>query len=96
VSRLDYLETDDEGFRAVATPLQEIRDGFMSWSLDQPLDFGMFWRDLRLCGKAICMNMLTDHFFTDPALVVEVKAAAQRRASPAEIRAILDPSSSER
>jgi len=55
-----------------------------------PLDFGASWQHLRLSGSAICMNMLTDHFFTDPDLVAEVKAAAARHAAQGEILAILN------
>jgi hypothetical protein len=98
--RVDYLEVNDDGFRAVGTPIHELGDEIMSmenqvrvWKnkpLDPtPLDFGARWFFLRISGSAICMNMLTDHFYTDPALVAEVKAAAARNARQADIRAIL-------
>ena len=38
----------------------------------------------------ICMAMITDHFYTDPAIVAEVKTAAARKAPPSEIAAILE------
>lgn len=101
--RVDYLEVNDDGFRAVGTPIHELGNQIMSmenqarvWKnkpLDPtPVDFSARWVFLRISGAAICMNMLTDHFYTDPALVAEVKAAATRHADPADIRAILDRS----
>jgi len=99
--RVDYLEVNDDGFRAVGTPIHELGDEIMSmenqvrvWKnkpLDPtPQDFRSPWVWLRISGGAICMNMVTDHFYTDPALVAEVKAAAARDARQADIRAILD------
>jgi len=35
------------------------------------------------------MAIITDHFYTEPSLVAEVKAAAGRNALPHEIAAIL-------
>jgi hypothetical protein len=48
-----------------------------------------------MSGSAISMNMLTDHFYPDPAVVAEVKAAVARNAL-GEISAILERASSKR
>lgn len=55
----------------------------------QPFDFGAKWAHLCLHGTAICMNMLTDHFYTDAALVAAVRAAAAR-GDYGEIRRMLE------
>jgi hypothetical protein len=99
--RVDYLEVNDDGFRAVATPIHELGSQIMTmenqvrdWKnkpLDAtPLDFSALWVFLRMSGSAICMSMITDHFYTNPALVALVKAAAAKHARQADIRAILD------
>ena len=87
--RVDELEVDDEGFRAVATPIKEIRDSFMSLEYKEPFTFGARWIGLHLSGSAVSMNMITDHFFPDPGVVAEVKGAAARNANPSEISEIL-------
>lgn len=114
--RVDELRVNDDGFRAVATPLNGLGDRIPTmteavilhrafkdrqptreeWRAalnalptdTKPLDFGAPWAWLRLHGSAICMNMLTDCFYPDPALVAEVKAAANR-GDYAEVSAIL-------
>ncbi len=88
--RVTALRVDDDGFHAVAEPIRELRDGMFSRPMDAPFDFGASWESLHLSGEAICMAMITDHFFTDPALVAEVKAMAERNASPREIHAALN------
>jgi hypothetical protein len=123
--RVDYLEVDDNGFRAVATRLQEIEhpiqaamtargkrlqaeaarksgvpmetgdDGPPPW-ISEPFEFRAQWRSLRLGRYSIGYAMLCDHFYFDPALVAEVKAALARHASSPEIFAILDRASSKR
>jgi hypothetical protein len=60
----------------------------------KPFNFGARWAGLRLSGSAVCMAMITDHFYPDPAVVAEVKAAVARNASPSEIAAILERASS--
>ncbi|MGB7747136.1 MAG: hypothetical protein WBN75_07605 [Verrucomicrobiia bacterium] len=60
-----------------------------------PFQFGARWDFLRLIGTAIKMNMITDSFYPDPAVVAEVKAAVARNAL-GEISAILDRASSKR
>jgi hypothetical protein len=60
----------------------------------KPFNFGARWAGLRLSGSAVCMAMITDHFYPDPAVVAEVKAAVVRNASPSEIAAILERASS--
>ena len=57
-------------------------------------DFGARWAGLRMSGSAICVDMLIDHFFPDPAVAAEVKAAVARNAPPSEIAAILERASS--
>jgi hypothetical protein len=59
-----------------------------------PFNFGARWAGLRMSGSAVCMAMITDHFYADPAVVAEVKAAAARKAPPSEIAAILERASS--
>jgi hypothetical protein len=91
--RVDYLEVNDEGFRAIGTPTHDLDNRMMPWD-DKPrepetLNFGARWHFLRMCGSAICMNMLTDHFFPDPVVVGEVKAAVARNAAR-EIPTILE------
>lgn len=88
--RVTALRVDDEGFQAVAEPIREIRDGMFSDALTAPFEFGGAWEMLHLSGDAIAGGMITDHFFTDPALVAEVKALAERNAPRAEIRAALN------
>lgn len=87
--RVDELEVDDDGFRAVAQPIREIRDGLFSMQLEAPFDFSAKWTFLHMCGSAVSMSMITDHFFPDPDVVAEVKAAAARNAEPDEIHKIL-------
>ncbi len=87
--RIDELKVDDDGFNAVANPIEEIPDGIFSMSLPSPFDFGARWAFLKMIGSAVSMNMITDHFFPDPTLIAEVKAAAARKAVPNEIAAIL-------
>lgn len=87
--RVTALAVDDKGFRAEAKPIREIRDSIFSMTYRDRCDFAASWEGLYLAGSAICMVMITDHFFTDPALVAEVKAAADRGARPAEIAALL-------
>ena len=105
--RVKYLETDDAGFRAVATPVHDL--GFKPFNeiftrhhaakaglppppelpLDTtPLEFRARWDFLHLIGSAIKMNMITDCFYPDPAVVAEVKAAVARNAF-GEVSAIL-------
>ena len=112
--RVKYLETDDAGFRAVATPVHDL--GFKPFNevfarhhaakaglspppelpLDTtPLEFRARWDFLHLIGTAIKMNMITDSFYPDPAVVAEVKAAVARSATR-EISAILDRASTKR
>jgi hypothetical protein len=113
--RVNYLETDDEGFRAVATPVHDLGDRILTIAqsaarqkavkaglpppkcpLDTtPFQFGARWDFLHMSGSAISMNMLTDHFYPDPAVVAEVKAAVARNAL-GEISAILERASSKR
>ena len=50
--RVDHLQVENDGFHAVATPIQEIRDGFMSLQYDKPLEFGADHRPL-LCRPGI-------------------------------------------
>ena len=102
--RVNYLEVDDQGFRAVATPTHELgalvpsmENNQRSWNLKpldpQPLDIGAHWSGLRLMGKAICVNLLTDHFYVNPALVAEVKALSTGKPAAAEIRERLERAS---
>ena len=77
------------GFEAEAVPIQEIRDGMFTMDMDGPFTFGATWEGLRLIGKSIGLFMLTDHFYTDPAVVDEVKAAAASGATRKEISEIL-------
>ena len=120
--RVNYLETDDEGFRAVATPvhdlgcriptmaesaaLQEAAKGSLTkkeWlaavnalPLDtKPLEFGARRDFLHMHGDAISMNMITDHFYPDPAVVAEVKDAVMRNVLQ-EILPILERASGKR
>jgi hypothetical protein len=90
--RIDFLEVDEEGFRAVGTPTHDLDNRMLPWDdqprQPQPLDFHARWHFLHMCGSAICMNMLADHFFPDPAVVAEGKAAVARSAS-GEIPGIL-------
>jgi hypothetical protein len=51
------------------------------------------WDFLHMSGTAISMNMVTDSFFPDPAVVAEVKAAVARNALR-EISGILERASS--
>jgi hypothetical protein len=60
-----------------------------------PFQFRARWDFLHLIGSAIKMNMITDCFYPDPAVVAEVKAAVARNAF-GEISAILDRASSKR
>jgi hypothetical protein len=91
--RVDFLEVDDEGFRAHGTPTHDLDNRMFPWEdkprEPEPLNFGAQWRSLRLCGGAICMSMLTDHFFPDPAVVADVKAAVAGGAAR-EIPGILE------
>lgn len=87
--RIDELHVDDDGFSAVATPIQEIKDGIFSIKFEKPFTFGGRWDCLHMSGSAVCMNMISDHFFSDPNVVAEVKAAAARNAQPHEIHEIL-------
>ena len=120
--RVNYLETDDDGFRAVATTLsdlgcrittfadhvalQEARKDWLTkeeWQAavnklppdTKPLNFGARWAFLHMFGSAIKMNMVTDSFYPDPAVVAEVKAAVARNCIR-EISAILERASSKR
>ncbi|MBE0542276.1 MAG: hypothetical protein IH623_12895 [Verrucomicrobia bacterium] len=54
----------------------------------KPLDFGADWGWLRLRGSAISMNMITDCFYPDPAVVAAVKAAVAQ-GNIGEVSAIL-------
>ena len=94
------LEVDDEGLRAIGTPAQELPDEFPSPLPDKPLSFGARRYALTMRGSPIKMAMVPDCFFTDPAVVAAVKAAAACGAAaspgfeagceaPKEIRAIL-------
>ena len=106
--RVKYLETDDDGFRAVATPVHDLgckpfneifarhqaSKAGLAPPPELPLDTMPFqflarWDFLHLIGTAIKMNMIADCFYTDPAVVAEVKAAVARNAF-GEISAILD------
>lgn len=94
--RIDKLEVNDDGFSAVSTPLQEIRDGAFSMELSSPFEFGAGWEWLRMNGSVVRMNMVTDHFHPDQRVVSAVKAAAARKASPKEIAKILNRALDER
>ena len=94
--RVDHLQVNNDGFRAVATPIQEIRDGFMSLQYSKLLEFGARWHFLRMSGLAICMAMITDRFYAAPAVVAEVKAAAARKVPPSGIAAIFERASNKR
>jgi hypothetical protein len=89
LARVTALRVDEAGFCAQAEPLREIRDGLFSMSYDGAFEFAARWESLHVSGSAICMAMITDHFFTDATLVAEVKAAADRNAPRSEIAAIL-------
>jgi hypothetical protein len=120
--RVNYLEIDDEGFHAVATPVHDLgckiptiaesvalkplknsqpteeewQAALNALPLDiTPFQFRARWFSLHLIGSAIKMNMITDCFYPDPAVVAEVKAAVARNAF-GEIPAILDRASSKR
>jgi hypothetical protein len=75
---IDKLNVDERGFHAVSTPLQEMRDGPFSTTLPTPFDFGARWEMLHMNGSVVQMNMLTDHFYPDQAVVADVKSAAAR------------------
>ena len=94
--RIDELSTDDSRFDAVAMPLKEIRDGDQSTEYPRPFRFGARWVALKMIGSAISMNMLTDHFYTDPDVVDAIKRAAERNSSPSEISKILNEASENR
>jgi hypothetical protein len=91
--RIISLRVDDQGFRAVAEPVREIRDSSFSVNYENPFKFFAKWEFLHMCGSAICMAMITDHFYMDPAVVAEVKAAGNRNAPPSEIAEILSKAS---
>ncbi len=127
--RVNYLETDDDGFRAVATTLHDLGDRILTFEESaaesaflksrkniesreelraarntfrntllpdpKPLNFGAKWAWLRLSGSGIKMNMITDCFYPDPAVVAEVKDAVSRNAL-GEISGILERASSKR
>lgn len=90
--RIDELEVNDDSFQAFAVPVMEIRDS-MSGMDQAPFWFGAPWEALRMIGSCIQMNMVTDHFLTDPAIVAKIKTAALRGALPSEIAELLHPSS---
>ena len=77
-------------------PLKEIRDGDQSTEYPRPFRFGARWVALKMIGSAISMNMLTDHFYTDPDVVDAIKRAAERNSSPSEISKILNEASENR
>jgi hypothetical protein len=87
--RIGRLEVDDEGFRARALPIREVRDGSWHMEMNKPFSFGARWAGFRVLGRAIGIAMLTDHFFPDPEFVARVKRAAEAGAPPAEIAALL-------
>ena len=89
IVRVDRLRVGDRGFYAKGTPIQQVRDNLLTMDLNNPMRFSSTWEGLRLLGKAISLFMLTDYFYTDEAVVAEVKAAASRKAAPKEIAQIL-------
>jgi hypothetical protein len=88
--RIDELTVDDRGFSAVSTPLQEIRDGPFSMPLRSPFEFSAAWIGLHMNGTMVKMNMITDCFYPDQAVVSAIKSAAARGATTKEIQIILN------
>jgi len=90
--RVDELTVNDTEFRAVATVLHQYPDPEMDQfapDFATPFEFHGCWSMLHLCGKAIKMAMITDHFIADEEVVGAVVTAAGAGESPEAIYRII-------
>ncbi|HET7623864.1 MAG TPA: hypothetical protein VFM25_01275 [Verrucomicrobiae bacterium] len=82
VVRVRHLETDDDGFKAVAFQTHDLGlkiQMLSDWGNPTPLTFSARWECLRLCGDdCIGLCMLADNFNVDPDHVARAKAAAKQ------------------
>jgi hypothetical protein len=89
ILRVQELDMNEEGFRALATLERVIPLDDRNLGLRSPFRFGAVWGGLNMCGAAVSMKMLVDFFITDPLIVEKVKEAADDPDSASKVRRIL-------